>query len=100
MTTVGSGDCFLAGYVAARYENASPKECLAFGVACGAESTQHFGAGTLDRREVERLLPRVAGARARRARRGRLTRPARRARGLTAVIIAKASRGALKRARR
>ncbi len=59
VTTVGSGDCFLAGYVAARYESASPQECLAFGVACGAESTQHFGAGTLDRREVERLLPRV-----------------------------------------
>ena len=59
VTSVGSGDCFLAGYVAARYENASPRDCLAFGVACGAESTQHFGAGTLDRREVERLLPRV-----------------------------------------
>ncbi len=59
VTTVGSGDCFLAGYVAARYEGASARDCLAFGVASGAESTQHFGAGTLDRREVERLLPRV-----------------------------------------
>jgi fructose-1-phosphate kinase PfkB-like protein len=59
VSTVGSGDCFLAGYVAARYDGASPRECLAFGVACGAESTQHFGAGTLDRREVERLLPSV-----------------------------------------
>ncbi len=59
VTTVGSGDCFLAGYVAARFEGASPRDCLAFGVACGAESTQHFGAGTLDRREVERLLPRI-----------------------------------------
>ena len=59
VASVGSGDCFLAGYVAARYEGARPRECLAFGVACGAESTQHFGAGTLDRREVERLLPRV-----------------------------------------
>ncbi len=59
VATVGSGDCFLAGYVAARYEGASPRDCLAFGVACGAESTQHFGAGTLDRREVERLLGRV-----------------------------------------
>jgi 1-phosphofructokinase/tagatose 6-phosphate kinase len=59
VTTVGSGDCFLAGYVAARYEGAKTTECLALGVACGAESTQHFGAGTLDRREVERLLPRV-----------------------------------------
>jgi 1-phosphofructokinase family hexose kinase len=59
VTTVGSGDCFLAGYLAARYEGAAARESLAFGVACGAESTQHFGAGTLDRREVERLLPRV-----------------------------------------
>ena len=59
VATVGSGDSFLAGYVAARFEGASPRDCLAFGVACGAESTQHFGAGTLDRREVERLLPRV-----------------------------------------
>ena len=56
---VGSGDCFLAGYVAARYEGGSARECLAYGVACGAESTQHFGAGSLDPHEVERLLPRV-----------------------------------------
>jgi 1-phosphofructokinase len=56
---VGSGDCFLAGYVAARYEGGSARECLAYGVACGAESTQHFGAGGLDPNGVERLLPRV-----------------------------------------
>jgi 1-phosphofructokinase/tagatose 6-phosphate kinase len=30
-----------------------------FGVACGAESTQHFGAGVLDPREVERLVGEV-----------------------------------------
>jgi 1-phosphofructokinase/tagatose 6-phosphate kinase len=59
VAAVGSGDCFLAGYVAARFEGASPSECLAYGVACGAESTQHFGAGTVDPHEVERLLPRV-----------------------------------------
>jgi 1-phosphofructokinase family hexose kinase len=59
VSTVGSGDAFLAGYVAARYEGAPPAECLAYGVACGAESTQHFGAGTVDRAEIERLLPRV-----------------------------------------
>ena len=56
---VGSGDCFLAGYVAARYDGATARECLTYGVACGAESTQHFGAGSLDPSEVERLLPRV-----------------------------------------
>jgi len=59
IATVGSGDAFLAGYVAARYEGASPRECLTYGVACGAQSTQHFGAGTLDPREVDRLVPLV-----------------------------------------
>ena len=60
VSTVGSGDAFLAGYVAARYEGRTPEECLAYGVACGAESTQHFGAGTVDRNQVERLLGEVA----------------------------------------
>jgi 1-phosphofructokinase family hexose kinase len=59
IASVGSGDAFLAGYTAARYSGRTPRECLAYGVACGAESTQHFGAGALDPREVERLLPRV-----------------------------------------
>lgn len=53
---VGSGDAFLAGYVAARYTGGTPEECLRFGVACGAESTQHFGAGVIDPHSVERLL--------------------------------------------
>jgi 1-phosphofructokinase family hexose kinase len=60
VSTVGSGDAFLAGYVAARYDGRSPEECLAYGVACGAESTQHFGAGTVDRNQVERLLGEVS----------------------------------------
>ncbi len=51
----GSGDAFLAGYVAARYEGKPPAECLRFAVACGAESTGRLGAGLLDRREVHRL---------------------------------------------
>jgi 1-phosphofructokinase family hexose kinase len=59
IAAVGSGDAFLAGYVAARYEGGEPRDCLAYGVACGAQSTQHFGAGTLDPKEVERLLDRV-----------------------------------------
>jgi 1-phosphofructokinase/tagatose 6-phosphate kinase len=59
VSTVGSGDAFLAGYAAARYEGRSPEDCLAYGVACGAESTQHFGAGTVDRKQVERLLGEV-----------------------------------------
>ncbi|MGH2871566.1 MAG: 1-phosphofructokinase family hexose kinase [Solirubrobacteraceae bacterium] len=43
-SAVGSGDAFLAGYVSARYGEHDAEECLRFGVACGAESTQHFGA--------------------------------------------------------
>jgi 1-phosphofructokinase family hexose kinase len=59
VSTVGSGDAFLAGYVAARYDGREPDECLAYGVACGAESTQHFGAGAVDPNQVERLLGEV-----------------------------------------
>jgi 1-phosphofructokinase family hexose kinase len=59
VSTVGSGDAFLAGYVAARYDGRSPADCLAYGVACGAESTQHFGAGAINRSQVERLLDEV-----------------------------------------
>ena len=56
VAAVGSGDAFLAGYVAARYDGGSASECLSYGVACGAESTQHFGAGVVDRDQVERIL--------------------------------------------
>ena len=59
VSSVGSGDAFLAGYVAARYEGRPSEECLRFGVACGAESTQHFGAGVLEPREVDRLAAEV-----------------------------------------
>ena len=56
VAAVGSGDALLAGYVAARYDGASPADCLAFAVACGAESTQHLGAGTIDPEQVARIL--------------------------------------------
>jgi 1-phosphofructokinase family hexose kinase len=59
VATVGSGDAFLAGYVAARYEGRAAEECLRFGVACGAESTRRLGAGLIDPREAERLLSEV-----------------------------------------
>jgi len=52
----GSGDAFLAGYLAARYEGRAPDQCLRFGVACGAESTARFGAGLIDAREARRLM--------------------------------------------
>jgi 1-phosphofructokinase/tagatose 6-phosphate kinase len=57
--TVGSGDALLAGFVAARYNGRPTAECLAYGVACGAESTQHLGAGVLDPDRVGRLLDEI-----------------------------------------
>ncbi len=62
-SAIGSGDAFLAGYVAARYAGESPVHCLRFGVACGAESTQHFGAGIIDPARVEKLLAEVQSER-------------------------------------
>jgi 1-phosphofructokinase family hexose kinase len=60
---IGSGDAFLAGYVASRYAGKDPVECLRYGVACGAESTQHIGAGVLEPGQVERLLEGVQAER-------------------------------------
>jgi 1-phosphofructokinase/tagatose 6-phosphate kinase len=60
---IGSGDAFLAGYVAARYSGREPVECLRYGVACGAESIQHFGAGVVDPSKVPRLLGEVSAER-------------------------------------
>jgi sugar/nucleoside kinase (ribokinase family) len=57
--TVGSGDAFLAGFVAARYNGLGIEECLRHGVACGAQSTQHLGAGLIDQAQVARLLAEV-----------------------------------------
>jgi 1-phosphofructokinase/tagatose 6-phosphate kinase len=63
VATVGAGDAFLAGFVAARYEGLPVPACLARGVACGAESTQRLGAGLVDPARVERLLAEVEVAR-------------------------------------
>ena len=60
VTTVGSGDALVAGLVSARYIGLGDDAALRYAVACGAESTQHFGAGTLDRAEVDQLVDRVA----------------------------------------
>jgi 1-phosphofructokinase family hexose kinase len=59
LSAIGAGDAFLAGYVSGLYEGRRPEECLRFGTACGAESVRHVGAGVIDPREVERLLPEV-----------------------------------------
>jgi 1-phosphofructokinase/tagatose 6-phosphate kinase len=57
--TVGSGDAFLAGFVAARYNGLDTEQCLVHGVACGAQSTQQLGAGLIDPAQVGRLIGEV-----------------------------------------
>ena len=42
-----------------------PRECLAYGVACGAESTQHFGAGSRSTARGRAAAAAGRGARAR-----------------------------------
>ena len=59
VASVGAGDAFLAGYVAARYNGSSPEDCLRYAVACGAESTQRLGAGLIDPKGVDGLLSEV-----------------------------------------
>jgi 1-phosphofructokinase/tagatose 6-phosphate kinase len=59
VAAVGSGDAFLAGFVAARFDGSPSEESVRYAVACGAESTQHFGAGTIDPEEVRRLASQV-----------------------------------------
>jgi 1-phosphofructokinase family hexose kinase len=59
LSPVGAGDAFLAGYVAGLYERRGAEDCLRFATACGGESFHHVGAGVIDPREVERLVPEV-----------------------------------------
>jgi 1-phosphofructokinase/tagatose 6-phosphate kinase len=59
VAAVGSGDAFLAGLASGRRAGRSPADSLAFAVACGAESTQHLGAGSVDASEVGRIADRV-----------------------------------------
>jgi len=59
VSTVGSGDAFLAGYLSARYGHQPPEAALSLAVACGAANTQRFGAGVFDPSDVESLMRRV-----------------------------------------
>lgn len=59
VTSVGSGDALLAGFVTARYIGLDDMAALRYAVACGAESTQHFGAGSLDPAAVDQLVDKI-----------------------------------------
>jgi 1-phosphofructokinase/tagatose 6-phosphate kinase len=60
VSTVGSGDAFLGGFIAYRYQRVEPTECLRWALACAAANTQRSGAGVLEPAEVERLYQTTA----------------------------------------
>ncbi|UTI66980.1 1-phosphofructokinase family hexose kinase [Paraconexibacter antarcticus] len=60
VAAVGSGDAFLAGYVASRYQGQAAEQALRFAVACGAESTKRLGAGLIEPRELDRIVAETA----------------------------------------
>jgi fructose-1-phosphate kinase PfkB-like protein len=56
LSSVGSGDVLLAGFLAARHAGKPIDDALRAAVAAGAASTLEVGAGRFDPREVSRLL--------------------------------------------
>jgi 1-phosphofructokinase family hexose kinase len=59
LSTIGSGDSFLAGLLAAWYRRADVTEALAQAVAAGAANTLKLGAGVFDLEDVEALARQV-----------------------------------------
>ena len=59
VSTVGSGDVMLAGYLTGLARHSSPQECLALAVACGNANTQRMGAGVFDAKDLEALRRQV-----------------------------------------
>ncbi|HZT14464.1 MAG TPA: PfkB family carbohydrate kinase, partial [Gaiellaceae bacterium] len=55
VSTVGSGDVLLAGYIAARHAGRPVEDALRAAVAAGAASTLEVGAGRFDARQAGRL---------------------------------------------
>lgn len=56
VSTVGSGDAFLAGFISARFQTLDHATSLQQALAVGAANTQRYGAGVLDVEDVRRLL--------------------------------------------
>ena len=59
VSSVGSGDAFLAGFVSAQIAERDPVECLRSGLAVGAANTQLVGAGVFEPRDVPRYAAMV-----------------------------------------
>ncbi len=59
ISSVGSGDAFLAGLLAAVERERPHEECLRSALACGAANTQMVGAGVFDVRDLPRYASMV-----------------------------------------
>jgi 1-phosphofructokinase family hexose kinase len=59
VSTVGSGDAFLAGYIAGLTRGEGPVESLTLAVACGAANALQIGAGIFDLDDVAALRRQV-----------------------------------------
>jgi 1-phosphofructokinase/tagatose 6-phosphate kinase len=59
VSSVGSGESLLAGFVAAHAAEAPNEECLRRALACGAANSQTVGAGVFDPRDVPRFAAMV-----------------------------------------
>ena len=55
VSSVGSGEALLAGFVAAQAADLAPEESLRRALACGAANSQTVGAGIFDPRDVPRF---------------------------------------------
>ncbi|MFY7963641.1 MAG: 1-phosphofructokinase family hexose kinase [Chitinophagaceae bacterium] len=55
-STVGAGDCMVAGMTIALSQNKPWKEVLQYGIACGTAATLNSGRGLCKQEDVERLL--------------------------------------------
>ena len=71
VSSVGSGDALLAGFVSGMQAERNAEECLRLALGCGAANTQTAGAGVFDSRdvpkfaamvEVQEIRPRAARA--------------------------------------
>src|SRR5699024_2248654 len=58
-STIGSGDCLLAGLCLAYLKHEEPKEWARFGAACGSANCIHPELGMLKAEDVERILQNV-----------------------------------------
>jgi 6-phosphofructokinase 2 len=59
-STVGAGDCMVAGLTLALSKNKSLKEVLQFGIACGSAATLYSGKGLCKKKDVEMLYHQIA----------------------------------------